>query len=597
MTMQRLMLGVSAVAITAVTMAQAPPVKLSGTVVNKAREPVLGAAVALLTGSGAVPEAPALRQPQSVAAPEGRFEWPAVPPGAYKVVVASADALKDWPAQATVDRFSKRAFPITLSPDPAGVHMQLIAEEGPPPTREITLAGAMVSTTMLEGGPGGAPPGFPGRPPGSMPAGPRSMSGPSTISGVITDSGGRPLAGVPVQAGRRQSSTAPATSPFLPIGMPVITDETGAYRIAGLQPGAYVVGALPFKFDLERFTESSSRSIPAETDATGQRIGSYTTYYPGATSTRAAQVLTIDVGETRNINFKVQRGPVSTLTVKLGQADSRLLGPNLAFLMPTSVNEQFGQRNGLRSVIDSSGTATFADIQPGSYVFTYFGLEGWSREPVEMSPGKSDPMAVRLKPYFTVTGRVDLRVTRVAGGPDVLKTLMVSVRPSPITSGTSFQSVPVASDGTFSIPRVTGGPHVLTLAPGGTSWVVLSALINDQDSLDRPVEISGDVKDATLTVTDVATNIQGTVIGMQRGSVVVFSSDNRYWTPGGSRRVRVVTITPGGVFSVSGLPPGAYHAVAFPEGARIVNSALEEAKGRTIPFELAIGEQKQLVVR
>jgi hypothetical protein len=111
------------------------------------------------------------------------------------------------------------------------------------------------------------------------------------------------------------------------------------------------------------------------------------------------------------------------------------------------------------------------------------------------------------------------------------------------------------------------------------------------------VEISGNVTDATLTVTDIATTVQGRVIGMTSGSVVVFSSDSRFWTPAGSRRVRVVTITPPGVFAVTGLPPGTYHAAAFPAGARIGSSALEEAKGRTIPFELAIGEQKEIVVR
>jgi hypothetical protein len=85
---------------------------------------------------------------------------------------------------------------------------------------------------------------------------------------------------------------------------------------------------------------------------------------------------------------------------------------------------------------------------------------------------------------------------------------------------------------------------------------------------------------------------------MTSGSVVVFSSDSRFWNPGGvSRRVKVVTILPAGVFTASGLPPGTYHAAAFPEGTRFVNSVLEEAKGRTIPFELAIGEQKEIVVR
>jgi len=590
---------VAAAIVAATTTAQAPSVRLSGKVTTADREPVAGAVVALLTGSGAVPETPTLRQVQPLSS-DGRFDWPAIPAGAYRVVVASAEALKDWPAPATVQRFSPRAFPITLTPDPGGVQLQMVVEVGPAPNRDINLITVSTSMTMMMGGPGGPPPGSPVRPANAAAPGPRPMTGPSSISGVLKDQGGLPLVGVPVQAARRQSPAAPSTSAFLPIGMPVTTDATGAYRIAGLQPGAYVVGALPWKFDLERFTESSSRSIPAETDASGQRTGAYTTYYPGATNTRAAQVVTIEPGETRGIDFVVRRGPVTTVTVKLGQPgplDPRMPGLALAFLMPASVPEQFGQRNGLRAAVDAAGNATFADMQPGQYVFTYFGAAGWVREPVNVAAATSLPLAFTPKPYLTVSGRVDLRPTRVAGGPEVLKTLTVSLTLSPNTAGSPLQRMPVSVDGSFAFPRVPGGPYVLTVAPGGASWVPLSGVIDGQDSLDRPVEISANVTDAMLTVTDVATTVQGRVIGMTSGSVVVFSSDRRFWIPGGSRRVKVATIMPAGVFTVSGLPPGTYHAAAFPEGVRIVNSALEEAKGRTVPFELAIGEQKEIVVR
>ncbi len=595
--MSRLVTGLLASVITvAATIAQAPAVKLSGTITTAAREPVTGAVVALLTETGALLNAPALRQVLPVSTPEGRFEWPEVPAGAYRVVVASAEALKDWPAETTVRRFHPQGFPITLKPDQGPVQMQMVVNVGPPPNHDITLSKVSVSMTMAIGGAGGPPPGAPPRPPGSTTGPPRNRTGPSTISGVLTSEDGRPLAGIQVHAARRLTPAAPATSGYQSIGPPDATDANGAYRIAGLQPGSYVVAAVPWIFDVRRFLESSARSIPAETEASGQRIALWTTYFPGVTSPRTARLVTIEPGETRGIDFVVRRERVSTLTVQLGQPGTLVRGDTPANLMPASVADQFGSQNGLRCVPHAVGTCTFADIQPGDYVFTYLAESGWVREPVTVALPTTS-VTFPPKPYMTVSGRVDLRTTRLPGGPETLTTLMVALSPSPLTPGSRLLSRRVSADGTFTIPDVAGGPYVLTVAPGQPSWVPLSGVIDGQDSLDRPVEISGNVTGAMLTVTDVATTVQGRVIGMTSGSVVVFSSDSRQWTSGGSRRVKVVAILPGGVFTVSGLPPGTYHAAAFPAGGPIVNAALEEAKGRTIPFELAIGEQKEIVVR
>jgi hypothetical protein len=586
---------------------QAPSIKLSGTVVTAAREPVLDAAVVLLTAAGELPELPALREIRLVSSPEGRFEWPAVPAGDYRLVVASAEALKDWPAEATVERFAQRGFPLTLTAGQPPVQLLMVVDVGAAPARDLALVNVSVSTIMMVGGSDAPPPGAPRRPGAPTSIMPRPMSGPSTISGVVTDADGRPLAGVRVQAGRRQTPTAPATSAFLPTGMPVTTDATGAYRIEGLQPGDYVVAALSWAFDFDRALSASVRAIPAETDASGQRTAAWDTYFPGVASTRAARVVAIEPGETSAVDFAVLRGPVATMVVRLGELGPRGPGSGLAYLMPASVPEQFGQRNQLRAVPDAAGDFTFVDLQPGAYLFTHFAAEGWVREPVTVAmpprpaadSGTAPPVVVALamKPYLTVSGRVDLRPTRVSGGPSVLTTLKVSVTPSPLTAGSTIQIVPVSADGSFTIPRVPGGPATLGLARGEVSWVPLAAVMNGQDSLDRPVDIRGNVSDASLVVTDLATTVQGTVIGRAGGRVVVFSSDHRFWTPGGSRRVRVVSVLPGGVFTVSGLPPGTYHAAAFPPGTRIVNSALEEAKGRTAPFDLAIGEQKHVVVR
>jgi hypothetical protein len=95
--------------------------------------------------------------------------------------------------------------------------------------------------------------------------------------------------------------------------------------------------------------------------------------------------------------------------------------------------------------------------------------------------------------------------------------------------------------------------------------------------------------------------VQGRVTAIDNAAlagarVVVFASDDRYWQPGSTRRVRVMTVSPGGGFNIDGLPPGTYHAAAFPEGARITNTTLADAMKESVPFELAIGETKDVPV-
>ena len=68
----------------------------------------------------------------------------------------------------------------------------------------------------------------------------------ATIAGVVTTESGDPLVGVKVEACRRGFEQAARR--FLDGGSDV-TDDRGAYRISGLQPGDYLIGILPRYLD------------------------------------------------------------------------------------------------------------------------------------------------------------------------------------------------------------------------------------------------------------------------------------------------------------------------------------------------------------
>ena len=95
-----------------------------------------------------------------------------------------------------------------------------------------------------------------------------------------------------------------------------------------------------------------------------------------------------------------------------------------------------------------------------------------------------------------------------------------------------------------------------------------SAIIAGQDTLDFPLEFTGDrdIADAVLTVTDKPSELTGTLTDSMGKpavgySIILVSSDNRFWIPG-SRRIVLSRPGPDGRFTFRGLPSGSYHLAA-----------------------------------
>src|SRR5262249_6999012 len=118
---------------------------------------------------------------------------------------------------------------------------------------------------------------------------------------------------------------------------------------------------------------------------------------------------------------------------------------------------------------------------------------------------------------------------------------------------------PIGPDGRFTIGGVPPGRYILR-----TDYSLRSAIASGQDTLDFPLEFTGDrdVTDAILTVTDQLSQLNGTLtdaMGKPANdyTIIVTSTDSRYWIPG-SRRIRTVRPNTDGNFSIQGLPCGSY---------------------------------------
>jgi len=107
-------------------------------------------------------------------------------------------------------------------------------------------------------------------------------------------------------------------------------------------------------------------------------------------------------------------------------------------------------------------------------------------------------------------------------------------------------------------------------APSG--WTIKSELLNGRDVLDFPfdLEFHEHVGDIVITFTDQQTELSGTVVGADGkpnadATVLVFATDDRFWTPR-SRRIEAARPDINGHFNFRGLPAGEYLlAVAEPD--------------------------------
>lgn len=124
-----------------------------------------------------------------------------------------------------------------------------------------------------------------------------SLTRGSALSGRITDSTGKPAAGVTVNVLRVAGGAGEAT--FQYEGDSTQADESGGFRLSGLRDGEYVLAAQVYG----RLRPATSRRTEV------------TTFYPGTTTSTDAQRFTLVAGTSRTgLRFAVQSLPSVTVS-------------------------------------------------------------------------------------------------------------------------------------------------------------------------------------------------------------------------------------------------------------------------------------------
>ena len=175
------------------------------------------------------------------------------------------------------------------------------------------------------------------------------------VAGRVLDEFGEPAVGVEIDVLRREPgdrggggvrTTSSAITPT--------TDDTGAFRVWGLAPGDYLVGARPNRFVAD---------APADDEA--PRQGYAATYFPGTPNLSNARSVRVEPGrETAGVSFGLVIVPLATLrgVVQLPPDTSgRAINLGVSLVAPERLDGYVTR--GARP--DSDGASRFRAWRPG----------------------------------------------------------------------------------------------------------------------------------------------------------------------------------------------------------------------------------------
>jgi 5-hydroxyisourate hydrolase-like protein (transthyretin family) len=475
----------------------------------------------------------------------------------------------------------------------------------------------------------------------------------SVITGTVIDEYGEPTPGTQVrvmrsvmQGGRRTLQQSGSGS----------TDDRGIYRVFGLQPGDYIVSAVPrnngpavdvgrLQAELAQVREQIAGAagnaaaardlatragmlqgqIPAQDE---QATGYAPVYYPGTVSAAQAGAIALGLGEERaSVDFQLQRVPMARIDGAVVNSSGQPADNVQITLSDPSAPAAGAITMAARA--DADGRFHLVNVPPGSYRLIARAVVGqpggrgagplggirplgplqpgairlWGAVDLPVEGRNLTNVLVTLQQGLTVSGRVVFQGTTQQPPSDLTRLRVNLVPADPAANPGFLQNAAGVVDaaGKFTIASVVPGLYRFASGGVGNGWYLDSAVIDGQDSLDVPFEVKpgSAPSGAVITFTDKQAQLSGTITN-QRGqpapeqTLILYPADERFWLPQ-SRRIRSTRPSTDGQFTFAGIPPGDYKLVAMVDvetGAWFDPTFLQQIDAASTRITVGEGEKK-----
>ena len=193
----------------------------------------------------------------------------------------------------------------------------------------------------------------------------------------------------------------------------------------------------------------------------------------------------------------------------------------------------------------------------------------WGRTDVSVSDEDVATPDVLMLPTVTVSGHIELeRPSPSPVGDPAFERIAISISPAGLALPAGAAVRPETS-GDFAANNVVPGNYFVRVGTLPQGWFLKSVTAGVQDGMDAAIEVAADgLSSIVVTLTTAGTSISGSVrdARMQAvaGATVIILPVNpggaAVWTPNRTRETRTSSY---GVFTVAGLSPGEYLAVAI----------------------------------